>query len=138
MKHLKTGISRFLTIGFLAAATLIALPQDAQACRDCPFPAPVGRNRWQMPDSNAVIEISQKWSGKSFLVSIKLFDSRSGEMVAVGLTRRLKDQQTVQVKLLDRLGNHILAKVRWVYLNETVIQAKLECEHRGQCLLNDL
>lgn len=127
-------LKHLLGIAVLAAGLLTV--SDARACKDCPFPKPIGANQWLMPSGNVVVSIYQApLRGGSHLVAVELHHARTGELIAAGTAKRKESQYTLHLTLRDYDGRRIRAKIHWVHFERAVIQVKFECLDDYRCLL---
>ncbi len=113
---------------FLAAVLLVVSPL-AQACRDCPFPAKISDGRWMMPNGQLQLEIDAVNRPKNVdEVYVILRDTRTGEIVARGVSIQRRDRRTVTVALMDKEGRMIKGFVHYLDNAKAKIQAKFTCD----------
>ena len=114
--------------GLLVALILVVSPL-AQACRDCPFPAKISDGRWMMPNGQLQLEIDSVNRPKDFNdVYVVLRDTRTGEVVAKGISVQRRDRRTVTVALTDKEGRKINGFVHFLDNVKDKIQAKFTCD----------
>jgi hypothetical protein len=123
---------------FIAGSLFLVLPTSpAEACRDCPFPMKVGRDRWLMPNGKIEVEIHDEQIDEEMIVSrVVLIDVLSREVIAVGQTKRKKQSRTLYLHLIDHRGGRIKGQVRWSGDSKDSLQARFSCV--TYCSINHL
>jgi hypothetical protein len=122
----------------IAGALFMVLPApQAEACRDCPFPMKVGRDRWLMPNGRVEVEIHDEFVDDEHIMSrVILIDVLSREVVAVGHTKRKKSSRTLYLHMTDHRGGRIKGQVRWSGDSKDSLQARFSCV--TYCSISDL
>lgn len=130
MKHFRiflVALGLVLITGFLT---------EAKACRDCPFPMRIAEGKWMMPNGYLRIDIKETRLPKSQTeVEVLLVDSRTGAVVASGISRQPKRRKTVNIQLTDESGQPVQGYIRYVDDHKEQIQVKFTCE---SCAIADM
>lgn len=123
----------FISISALliSAATFLTFtaPQSAEACRDCPFPMLLSNGHWLMPSgmSELVVEEINIGGGRVQTV-VKLFDSLSGGLLAIGHLDHNKGRKRLKIELTDMAGGKMEAALYWPSSGRTKIKVKITCD----------
>jgi hypothetical protein len=129
-----------LTASFISISALlissasflaVSAPQNAEACRDCPFPMHLSNGHWLMPSgmSELLVEEINLGGGKVQTV-VKLFDSLNGDLLAIGHLDHNKGRKRLKVELTDLAGGKMEADLTWANASRTKIKVKITC---NQC-----
>jgi hypothetical protein len=122
-----------MTALLISAAAFLTLssPQNADACRDCPFPMHLSDGHWLMPSgmSELLVEEINLGGGKVQTV-VKLFDSLNGDLLAIGQLDHNKGRKRLKVELTDLAGGKMEADLTWANSSRTKIKVKITC---NQC-----
>jgi hypothetical protein len=114
-----------------AAFLTFSSPQNADACRDCPFPMLLSDGHWLMPGGMSELLVQEiNLGGGRVQTTVKLFDSLSGELLAVGQLDHNKGRKRLKVELTDLAGGKMEANLTWVNSSRKKIQVKITC---NQC-----
>ncbi|MES2962556.1 MAG: hypothetical protein V4760_01610 [Bdellovibrionota bacterium] len=127
LRVLLVALALVLVTGFLT---------EAKACRDCPFPMRVSEGKWMMPNGYLRIDIVEtKLPRSQTEVQVCLVDSRTGEVVATGISRQPKRRKTVNIQLIDASGEPVQGYIRYMDEQKDQIQVKFTCE---SCAISDM
>ncbi len=110
--------------------TLLFVSPLAQACRDCPFPSKIADGRWLMPNGQLQIEIDEMEGDAKDMneVHVVLRNTKTGVIVAKGISMQHSRRRTVTVDLMDRQGRKIKGFVHFLDDRRNKIEAKFSCE----------
>lgn len=118
---------------FIASA-VITHPQEAQACRDCPFPLRVASGLWLMPNKQLEVQIHEEvHDASSMRVFVILRDARTKDVIASGETVRSTFRNNFALQLEDFGGKLVRGQIRWINKADDVIQARFMCQ--GSCTI---
>lgn len=119
----------------LATAALLWLGQStvaadkAEACRDCPFPMRISDGHWLMPNGMAEIFVNElNLGGGRIQTVVRLFDAKTGDLLAVGSLDHNKGRKRLKVELIDFAGGSITVDLQYANLNRTKIKVKMTCQ----------
>lgn len=126
-------MASFISISALliSAATFLTVsaPQNAEACRDCPFPMHLSDGHWLMPSGMSELLVEEiNLGGGRVQTIVKLFDSLSGELLAVGHLDHNKGRKRLKVDLIDLAGGKMEANLTWANTSRTKIKVKIICD----------
>lgn len=124
-------IAPVLLMAATTTLVVVAPPTPkAEACRDCPFPMFLREGRWRMPSGNSDITISEVNLGSGRILSVvRLFDSNSGELLALGSVTHTKGRRRLKVDLVDGLGGTMTAEVYFPAIRDrSKLRVKLSCQ----------
>ncbi len=136
LKHLTTHfIAQFISIAALslsaAAFFATSTPEQAEACRDCPFPMHLSNGHWLMPSGMSELLVEEiNLGGGRIQTVVKLFDSTNGDLLAIGHLDHNKGRKRLRVELTDLAGGKMEASLYWVNSGRTKIKVKITC---NQC-----
>lgn len=124
-------MNRFLTsIAFLpliAFLFLIASPQAAEACRDCPFP--MSALHWRLPSGNSDVTVEEINRGGGRVQSVvRLLDAHTGELLAIGRLEHTKGLRHLRVELFDMSGGRMEAQLSYEDANRTKVRIRITCQ----------
>lgn len=134
-RRLTKFTASFISISALlissASFLAVSAPQNAEACRDCPFPMHLSNGHWLMPSgmSELLVEEINLGGGKVQTV-VKLFDSLNGDLLAIGHLDHNKGRKRLKVELTDLAGGKMEADLTWANSGRTKIKVKITC---NQC-----
>lgn len=134
-RRLTKFTASFISISVLlissASFLAVSAPQNAEACRDCPFPMHLSNGHWLMPSgmSELLVEEINLGGGKVQTV-VKLFDSLNGDLLAIGHLDHNKGRKRLKVELTDLAGGKMEADLTWANSSRTKIKVKITC---NQC-----
>lgn len=134
-RRLTKFTASFISISALlissASFLAVSAPQNAEACRDCPFPMHLSNGHWLMPSgmSELLVEEINLGGGKVQTV-VKLFDSLNGDLLAIGHLDHNKGRKRLKVELTDLAGGKMEADLTWANSSRTKIKVKITC---NQC-----
>lgn len=114
-----------------AAFLTFSSPQNVEACRDCPFPMHLSDGHWLMPSGMSELLVEEvNLGGGRVQTIVKLFDSLSGQLLAVGHLDHNKGRKRLKVDLIDLAGGKMEANLYWANTSRKKIQIKITC---NQC-----
>lgn len=122
---------------FIATFYIVVLsgPQQAQACRDCPFP--MGNGNWLMPNKRVMVSIQEQYSQNRFVdLYVSLVNTESGDVIAFGAGRYTRGLRNVRVVLYDASFRPIQAHIRWLNRKSNRLSIQLSCIN--DCSINSL
>ena len=111
----------------LAAAVFLWLGQStvaadqAEACRDCPFPMRIADGHWLMPNELNL-------GGGRIQTVVRLFDAKTGSLLAVGSLDHNKGRKRLKVELVDFAGGNITVDLQYANVYRTKIRVKMTCQ----------
>lgn len=112
---------------WLGQSTLAA--DKAEACRDCPFPMRIADGHWLMPNGMAEIFVNElNLGGGRIQTVVRLFEAKTGELLAVGALDHNKGRKRLKVELVDFAGGSITVDLQYENLNRTKIKVKMTCQ----------
>jgi hypothetical protein len=118
----------------LIGAAIVTHSQEAQACRDCPFPLRVASGRWLMPNKQLEVQIHEEpYNETSMRVFVILRDANSKDVLATGETIRSNFKNNFTLQLADHGGRLVRGQIRWINKADDVIQARFLCQ--GACTI---
>lgn len=97
-------------------------------CRDCPFPAKIADGKWELPNGQIHLEIDELNRPKDFdAIYVTLRDSKSGVVLAKGVTYQRRGRKTLNIELIDNEGRSIRGYVHYLDNEKEKINAKFTC-----------
>lgn len=115
---------------------IVAIPQRADACRDCPFPMKIAENRWLMPDRQIEVQIVEIDRGRYTETIISVVNATSREVLASGSIQQRKGRRYISVSLMDINGEPVQVEIQWMDDEREKVRIFLSCG--GECSLNQL
>jgi len=101
----------------------------AEACRDCPFPMRIADGHWLMPNGMAEIFVNEvNLGGGRVQTVVRLVDTKSGDLLAVGSLDHNKGRKRLKVELVDFAGGSITVNLQYTSLDRTKIKVKMTCQ----------
>lgn len=132
-RQLAKFTASFISISALlissASFLAVSAPQNAEACRDCPFPMHLSNGHWLMPSGMSELLVEEiNLGGGRVQTVVKLFDSLSGDLLAVGHLDHNKGRKRLKVELTDLAGGKMEASLYWPNSSRTKIKVKITCD----------
>lgn len=124
-------MNSLLNILLISGAIFIAMltPQEASACRDCPFPMHLSNGHWLMPNGMSELLVEEiNIGGGRVQTTVKLFDSQNGDLLAIGHLEHNKGRKRLKVELKDLAGGKMEANLYWPTSVRSKIKVKITCD----------
>jgi hypothetical protein len=127
-KRLSGPIATLLILWAFAFFLNAGLANQAQACRDCPFPLKIAEGRWLLPSGELEVVIEEvELPKRQKEVQVSLVNVRTRQVAAMGKVRQRADRKTVTLELTDSDGRIVKAVIRYMDPQRDVIMAKFSC-----------
>ncbi len=135
-RYLKTLLRLSISIvssGIFAGAALLIVQgsqlEEAQACRDCPFPMPMASLHWRLPNGNADVMLQEINLGSGRIQTVvRLLDAHTGELLALGHLDHLRGRKRLRVDMTDMGGGQMVAELYFAKANREQVRIKLTCQ----------
>lgn len=116
----------FLFVGAFALFQLVVTEQ-AEACRDCPFP--MSTLHWRLPSGNSDVTVEEINRGGGRIQSVvRLIDAHTGELLAIGRLEHTKGRRNLRVELFDMSGGRMEAHLSYEDANRTKVRIRITCQ----------
>lgn len=107
--------------------------ERAEACRDCPFPMLVAPQHWRMPGGYSDVTVQETNLGRGRVQTVvRLIETKSGELLAMGHLDHAKGARSIRVPLADITGGQLEAYITYDTVDRDKVRIKIKCQ---QCSL---